>query len=231
MNYCTVAEANTYFGERLNCDAWFLADVVSTLADSNSAIILKDQNGNVFRITVSTEEGQTTTTAVPYVGDLSPAALDGITLREEDGSMYNITITTDLDGTHVNAVLTTTPLVYTNKEKALAMASRALDRLNWLGSKTDAAQVLQFPRGGDTAIPDDIKFACAEEALSLLEGRDPTLEYENLRTESQQYKNVKASYNTAQIAEHIVCGFTSLTAWRYIKSYLRDSRVVQISRV
>ena len=56
-----------------------------------------------------------------------------------------------------------------DKEKALAMATKAIDRQPLKGRKTDSAQPLAFPRYPDTEIPEVVKEACCEEALAILE--------------------------------------------------------------
>jgi hypothetical protein len=56
-----------------------------------------------------------------------------------------------------------------DKDKALAMATKAIDRQPLSGRKTDTAQTLAFPRHPDTEVPDAVKEACCEEALVLLE--------------------------------------------------------------
>lgn len=56
-----------------------------------------------------------------------------------------------------------------DKEKALAMATRMIDRQLLKGRKTDPAQPLAFPRHPDTEIPQAVKEACCEEALAILE--------------------------------------------------------------
>ena len=67
-----------------------------------------------------------------------------------------------------------------NKLKALYMATRIIDRFNYRGEMTDESQEHQFPRGGDTEVPETIKEACCEIALKLLEEIDPDMEFENL---------------------------------------------------
>ena len=118
-----------------------------------------------------------------------------------------------------------------DKTKALTQSTRAIDLLNYLGEKTDEDQVNQFPRDDDSAVPDDIEYACYEESLSLLDGVVPELEFENLSQVAQGYKNVRSTYDRSQLAQHIVAGIASVTAWRYIKPYLRDGNVVAIQRV
>lgn len=56
-----------------------------------------------------------------------------------------------------------------DKEKALIMATKAIDRQPLKGQKTDPSQLLAFPRYPDTEIPEAVKEACCEEALALLE--------------------------------------------------------------
>jgi hypothetical protein len=56
-----------------------------------------------------------------------------------------------------------------DKEKALAMATKAIDRQSLKGRKTDTAQTLAFPRYPDTEVPEAVKEACCEEALAMLE--------------------------------------------------------------
>jgi len=55
------------------------------------------------------------------------------------------------------------------KEKALKQATRAIDRQPLRGRKTNPEQEPAFPRYPDTEIPKEVKEACCEEALALLE--------------------------------------------------------------
>lgn len=116
-------------------------------------------------------------------------------------------------------------------EKALLMATDAIDRLNFLGEKADSAQENQFPRLGDSTVPQDIQEACAELAMRFLDGVDPELEFENLTMVSQGYANIRSTYDRTNPSEHIVAGIPSITAWRKIKPYLRDVRDVSLNRV
>lgn len=64
----------------------------------------------------------------------------------------------------------------TVKEKALRQACSMMNTLNYIGTKTDSTQKLEFPRlfvsqgGGlkDVGVPDDIKTGQAQMALCLL---------------------------------------------------------------
>jgi len=114
--------------------------------------------------------------------------------------------------------------------KALAMATKIIDRLNYRGDKYDSGQENQFPRGTDTTVPTDIEEACFEIALALLDGIDPQLEGENLRMKSQGYANVRSTYDSDMPAPHMVAGVPSLVAWRYLVPYLRDVGMVDMLR-
>jgi len=119
----------------------------------------------------------------------------------------------------------------TTRNKALTMATTLIDRLNFRGEKADDSQELQFPRGNDTVVPQDIKNACAEIALALLDGVDPEMEFENLRMKSQAYGVVRSTYDTGRTPEHYVAGIPSNTAWRFLKPYLRSPFTVDRHRV
>ena len=63
----------------------------------------------------------------------------------------------------------------------------------------EASQPLEFPRGNDTEVPEAIRRACYEIAYSLLDGKDPELELENLGITSQGYSSVRTTYNRSQV--------------------------------
>lgn len=121
--------------------------------------------------------------------------------------------------------------IESKKTKALTMATRAIDNLNFINSKYDADQEQQWPRGLSSTIPDAIKFACAEIALSLLDGADPDIELENLRLIDNDYGQLKTKYNPKDKPEWIVAGIPSIRAWRFLKPYLRVNQNVRIKRV
>ncbi len=55
------------------------------------------------------------------------------------------------------------------KEKALKQATKIIDRQRLNGRKTNPSQPLAFPRYPEAEIPQNVKEACCEEALALLE--------------------------------------------------------------
>jgi len=96
----------------------------------------------------------------------------------------------------------------------------------------EAQQVLEFPRGDDTEVPEAIRIACYEITHSLLDGKDPELELENLGIVSQGYASVRTTYSRAHVPiEHIVNGVPNALAWRYLRPFLRDDDAIRLSRV
>ncbi len=96
----------------------------------------------------------------------------------------------------------------------------------------EASQEMEFPRGEDTVVPEAIRRACYEIAYSLLDGKDPELELENLGIESQGYSSVRTTFSRTHVpVEHIVNGVPSATAWRLLAPFLRDADAMRVSRV
>lgn len=118
----------------------------------------------------------------------------------------------------------------TERLKALKHATRIIDRLNFVGCKADANQELQFPRNGDTVVPQAIKHAVCEIALALLDGVNPELEFENINMVSQGYGAVRSTFDRSVKPAHILAGVPSFTAWTYLKPYLRDTLSVDLHR-
>lgn len=121
--------------------------------------------------------------------------------------------------------------ISSDKEAALIMAARAIDRLNFAGDKYDADQNMQFPRGDDTEIPTDIVYAAYELALAFLDGVDQDQEVETLGILSETYSGVRTTYDVDHVNEHIRAGIPSIEAWEYLRPYLRDHLQVRLSRV
>lgn len=144
-----------------------------------------------------------------------------------------------------------------DREKAMHTATRAIDNLSYVGEKNAAyvqrqlaanpncptaaellaiqeageTQELKFPRGTDTTVPTDIEYACYEIAFSLVDGRDPQEDLEDLATISQGYSAVRRTRDRSFSHEHILAGIPSLQAWNYIRPYLRDSKNIRVNRV
>lgn len=140
----------------------------------------------------------------------------------------------------------------TDRPKALIAATLIIDTLAFKGRKhsvytllqsnpnatveqvrqAEASQMLEFPRGSDTEVPDAIRVACYEIAYSLLDGKDPEIELENLGISSQGISSVRTTYNRAQVPiEHLINGVPNASAWRLIRPFLRDDDAVKLLRI
>lgn len=122
------------------------------------------------------------------------------------------------------------------KTKALTEASQRIDRLRFRGEKVDDDQDLEFPRyygdeaDGTEEIPDDIKIACYELALALIQERDPEIELENLVVLKRSFANVSTTYRDDAVSEHIASGISSILAWQYLKPYLAYCKIINVYR-
>ena len=98
--------------------------------------------------------------------------------------------------------------------------------------EAELAQVLEFPRGADVLVPEAIRKASYELAHTLLDGKDPEMELENLGIVSQGYASVRTTYSRTHVpVEHIVNGVPSAAAWRWLQPFLRDDDAIRLSRV
>ena len=136
--------------------------------------------------------------------------------------------------TYIDTVLDATAwdeATFKEQQKALTMATRAIDRLDFQGEKADEDQSQQFPRGEDTDVPADICSACVELALRLLDGVDIDLEDEGLRIKAQGYASARITYDSEFTPEHVRAGIPSKRAWAFLKPYLRDLEQLDLARV
>lgn len=117
-------------------------------------------------------------------------------------------------------------------QKALITATRNIDSLRFAGRKTVAGQPLEYPRNGETEVPQAIQYATYEEALALLKGIEPDTEAANLFVTSRVFGlRVRTDYDVAHSPEHVVAGVASFRAWNLLKPYLNTAREVKIHRV
>lgn len=138
------------------------------------------------------------------------------------------------------------------REQALWGATRIIDTLNFKGNKAavhsllksnanatdeqirvaEASQPLEFPRGADSEVPESIRVACYELAHSLLDGKDPELELENLGITSHGFSSLRTTFSRDQVPiEHLINGVPNAHAWRLLRPFLRDGDAIKLSRV
>ena len=120
--------------------------------------------------------------------------------------------------------------IVADREAALIMATRAIDRLNYAGDKNDPDQTAQFPRGNDTEVPEAIECACYECAFKYLCGSDIEDEIRGLGMDNVQISGARTSSNAMYVPEHLRAGIVSAEAWMYLRPYLRDPYCSDISR-
>jgi hypothetical protein len=117
-----------------------------------------------------------------------------------------------------------------DRERSLIMATRAIDRLNYAGEKTSDDQELQFPRGNDSTVPDDILNAAYECALKYICGVDIDDEIRNIGMGGVQIAGGRGSVKPSFVPEHLRAGIPSAEAWIYLRPYLRDPYCFVLSR-
>lgn len=139
-----------------------------------------------------------------------------------------------------------------DRPKALWAATMIIDALNYKGEKNtvytlleddpsasdediraaEVNQPLEFPRGSDIEVPEIICMACYEIAHALLDGIDPDLELENLGVAGETFSSVRTTYSRTQISiEHLINGVPRDHVWQWLKPFLRDSDIIELSRV
>lgn len=96
----------------------------------------------------------------------------------------------------------------------------------------DATQPLEFPRGQDTEVPQEIRWATYEIALALIEGFDPEDAAERMNIIRQSYSAVRTTYDSGSaIVEYLVYGIPTARVWQWLKPYLTDGRIIRLRRV
>lgn len=96
----------------------------------------------------------------------------------------------------------------------------------------EVSQALEFPRGADTTVPEPIRIAQYELAMSLLDGVDPQLELENLAVTAQGHAEVRTHFERNMVPiEHLINLVPNSLAWSLLKPFLRDDQAVKLSRI
>jgi hypothetical protein len=107
------------------------------------------------------------------------------------------------------------------KTIALKHATKIINNLPIQYDKASSAQEDVFPVTGQSAVPSDVKEACADIALSLLDGNDPDEMLAELRVSSQAIGSVKQNFFQDKAPPtHIVYGVPSATAWRKLAPWV-----------
>jgi len=118
-----------------------------------------------------------------------------------------------------------------DRTKALYQATRAIDRLNFAGEKTDEAQELQFPRIDETTIPVSVRAAAYECALKFLDGVDLDFEARDMGLGAITQGGARTVFQEGVPQDHLRAGIPSVEAWLYLLPFLRDPGDFSVSRV
>lgn len=118
----------------------------------------------------------------------------------------------------------------TDKGKALEMATRDIDALNYISDKLESDQVNEWPRKQieSEVVPTNIKYATYEQGKAYLEGKEQDAEYDATTIGTQSFGPVRTVNNSSPI--HVRNGILSIVAWRFLKPYLRSSRHIELVR-
>lgn len=116
------------------------------------------------------------------------------------------------------------------KQKALMTATRSIDNLRFTGSKTASDQPLQWPRNGDTEVPDAVRRATYEEALALANGADPNTEYDSIFVSSRVFGKVRTDYDRRTAPAWTLAGIVSQKTWILLRPFLNPTRTLRLRR-
>lgn len=130
---------------------------------------------------------------------------------------------------------------FTEKQNSLYAATRAMNRLRFIGVKTNfynydvkglplVDQPLAFPRNGFTEIPQEILEACCECAIAFLDGIDIDSEIRAMVVESQAFASVRQTKRQNFIQPYLLAGIPSATAWMMLTPFLSDPRAIRLVR-
>lgn len=118
-----------------------------------------------------------------------------------------------------------------NREKAIFTATRRIDRLPLVSYPADPDQGAHFPIAGQTVVPDDVKWACAELAATLADNRDLQMDYEEIAISSHKLGKVGVNRDTDVRLPHVLAGIPSLEAWRLLRPFIRVNQNINLLRV
>lgn len=96
----------------------------------------------------------------------------------------------------------------------------------------ELSQALEFPRGSENVVPEEIERAGYLIAKALLSGRSPDEDLEGLSIKSTQYGGVKTTYHRSGVdQEHTAHLIPSPQAWTLIRPFIRERNAFDFQRV
>lgn len=121
------------------------------------------------------------------------------------------------------------------KTTALQVATRMINQLAFIGSKSDPDQDNEFPRdASDNEIPIQVKRATCHQALALLQGRTLEKFEKQAGVAAESVGDASVTYGSAQGKLEFTdmqLGLTSSAAARELREWVIDPRRIIIDRV
>jgi hypothetical protein len=106
-----------------------------------------------------------------------------------------------------------------------------IDRQDLVLEKTDEAQVNEFPRGGDTLVPEEVFMATCEQALELLRGSLPENKIAAANVASESIGDASRSYTDgAASVIGVSSGLTSTAAAQLLREWINDPSEMTLVR-
>lgn len=117
------------------------------------------------------------------------------------------------------------------QRKALVNATQLIDNLAFAGAKPDG-QSLEFPRVGQTDVPNEIVNATFELAMSLLRGIKPETEVRKMYHRSNYFgRAIRVDYDNGQSGqEWILAGIPCYEAWKFLRPFLSNNLLLKLRR-
>ena len=177
--------------------------------------------------------------SLPYIFDASDDTLVGRLDEQHYGTVtggdkYHLTRMHSYDWNNGTTV---------DKVQALYTATYLMDKFNFIGSKTDADQGLEFPRtrtttdgtvnliGGTADVPANITKAAYLIADVLLSGRDPQADFEAQNVKVETFGPVRTEYATDKgPMQHTSNMIPSPSAWALILPFLGISTGFSVNK-
>lgn len=152
---------------------------------------------------------------------------------EQTGNKYGPVTTAyanrDEAQTYMDKLLDSSPWESATEEdqvKAGLEATRRIDRLALAGVKNTKAQLLMFPRGDDTVVPNAILEAQFEIELALLD----EVEEGDRSVVSRSFGGVRTTYNVDVPQPWLTTSILSKRAWELLLPYIRKTREITLHR-
>lgn len=125
------------------------------------------------------------------------------------------------------------PLDIAVKERALKHATKLVDQCDFVLEKTDEDQAREFPRAGETEVPDEVLQATCEVAYELtVKNRLPENMTKKAGITSESVGDTSRSWGAGGVSEILgeSSGLPSTQAAILLRDWIEDPRELQLQR-